>query len=158
MRFTHTHTPKTKKNFNMTKNMCNTLAVAQGWSGNIPHSPTAEKQGWSRNNDPSYLHYTHCIQKQWPILITLHSLHPETMTHLTHTPLIASRNNDPSYSHSTHCIQKQWPLLLTFHSLHPETMTHLTHTPLIASGNLSLIHIWRCRRDPQCRSRWSPYH
>ena len=23
---------------------------------------------------------------------------------------------------------------------------------------LSLIHIWRCRRDPQCRSRWSPYH
>ena len=24
--------------------------------------------------------------------------------------------------------------------------------------NLSLIHIWRCRRDPQCRSRWSPYH
>ena len=24
--------------------------------------------------------------------------------------------------------------------------------------SLSLIHIWRCRRDPQCRSRWSPYH
>ena len=23
---------------------------------------------------------------------------------------------------------------------------------------LSLIHIWRCRRLPQCRSRWSPYH
>ena len=23
---------------------------------------------------------------------------------------------------------------------------------------LSLIHIWRCRRDPQCRSRWSPDH
>ena len=23
---------------------------------------------------------------------------------------------------------------------------------------LSLIHIWRCRRASQCRSRWSPYH
>ena len=24
--------------------------------------------------------------------------------------------------------------------------------------NLSLIHIWRCRRRFACRSRWSPYH
>ena len=24
--------------------------------------------------------------------------------------------------------------------------------------HLSLIHIWRCRRDVLCRSRWSPYH
>ena len=24
--------------------------------------------------------------------------------------------------------------------------------------SLSLIHIWRCRRTPRCRSRWSPYH
>ena len=23
---------------------------------------------------------------------------------------------------------------------------------------LSLIHIWRCRRLLTCRSRWSPYH
>ena len=23
---------------------------------------------------------------------------------------------------------------------------------------LSLIHIWRCRRSTLCRSRWSPYH
>ena len=26
------------------------------------------------------------------------------------------------------------------------------------SLNLSLIHIWRCRRYAVCRSRWSPYH
>ena len=26
------------------------------------------------------------------------------------------------------------------------------------SNNLSLIHIWRCRRIERCRSRWSPYH
>ena len=25
-------------------------------------------------------------------------------------------------------------------------------------SNLSLIHIWRCRRIERCRSRWSPYH
>ena len=24
--------------------------------------------------------------------------------------------------------------------------------------HLSLIHIWRCRRGAECRSRWSPYH
>ena len=24
--------------------------------------------------------------------------------------------------------------------------------------DLSLIHIWRCRRRLRCRSRWSPYH
>ena len=26
------------------------------------------------------------------------------------------------------------------------------------SMQLSLIHIWRCRRSTLCRSRWSPYH
>ena len=37
---------------------------------------------------------------------------------------------------------------------------HKNHTAYYGQGEggLSLIHIWRCRRDPQCRSRWSPYH
>ena len=30
--------------------------------------------------------------------------------------------------------------------------------PLVWLNMLSLIHIWRCRRDVLCRSRWSPYH
>ena len=30
--------------------------------------------------------------------------------------------------------------------------------PTVQTSPLSLIHIWRCRRLPQCRSRWSPYH
>ena len=34
-----------------------------------------------------------------------------------------------------------------------ETTTRTRTHPL-----LSLIHIWRCRRTPRCRSRWSPYH
>ena len=29
---------------------------------------------------------------------------------------------------------------------------------LHAVEQLSLIHIWRCRRIERCRSRWSPYH
>ena len=29
---------------------------------------------------------------------------------------------------------------------------------LRARLELSLIHIWRCRRSTLCRSRWSPYH
>ena len=28
----------------------------------------------------------------------------------------------------------------------------------VCGQNLSLIHIWRCRRSTLCRSRWSPYH
>ena len=28
----------------------------------------------------------------------------------------------------------------------------------VRKRNLSLIHIWRCRRSYACRSRWSPYH
>ena len=28
----------------------------------------------------------------------------------------------------------------------------------VAVLQLSLIHIWRCRRIERCRSRWSPYH
>ena len=28
----------------------------------------------------------------------------------------------------------------------------------VAPLDLSLIHIWRCRRSTLCRSRWSPYH
>ena len=34
---------------------------------------------------------------------------------------------------------------------------HWEERPL-GLANLSLIHIWRCRRPRVCRSRWSPYH
>ena len=34
------------------------------------------------------------------------------------------------------------------------TLEHEIFTDL----DLSLIHIWRCRRIERCRSRWSPYH
>ena len=32
------------------------------------------------------------------------------------------------------------------------------HFVLSCDVELSLIHIWRCRRSTLCRSRWSPYH
>ena len=36
---------------------------------------------------------------------------------------------------------------------------HLRAEVFIEKGmDLSLIHIWRCRRSTLCRSRWSPYH
>ena len=34
----------------------------------------------------------------------------------------------------------------------------LTIRTKMIGGDLSLIHIWRCRRIERCRSRWSPYH
>ena len=44
-----------------------------------------------------------------------------------------------------------WPLLSAKFLL---TLIHFT----VKQFNLSLIHIWRCRRSTLCRSRWSPYH
>ena len=32
------------------------------------------------------------------------------------------------------------------------------HSVTCTVHELSLIHIWRCRRSHKCRSRWSPYH
>ena len=34
----------------------------------------------------------------------------------------------------------------------------LTCISICSLQQLSLIHIWRCRRSTLCRSRWSPYH
>ena len=44
-----------------------------------------------------------------------------------------------------------WCLLKCFYS-------HICCLGAITVCNLSLIHIWRCRRSTLCRSRWSPYH
>ena len=45
---------------------------------------------------------------------------------------------------------------------HPQQRTVVRSVVIIVkkstSINLSLIHIWRCRRSTLCRSRWSPYH
>ena len=38
----------------------------------------------------------------------------------------------------------------------PQTCPNLTSQ--LYEYELSLIHIWRCRRIERCRSRWSPYH
>ena len=43
-------------------------------------------------------------------------------------------------------------LLFLSHS----AIRHSTQAPSLLL--LSLIHIWRCRRLVECRSRWSPYH
>ena len=40
-----------------------------------------------------------------------------------------------------------------------QTQSNLSdHIQNLTSSSLSLIHIWRCRRGAECRSRWSPYH
>ena len=40
--------------------------------------------------------------------------------------------------------------------LHPWSVSLTTRWKVL--WELSLIHIWRCRRSYACRSRWSPYH
>ena len=41
---------------------------------------------------------------------------------------------------------------------HPVIKKSHRHAVVRPSQQLSLIHIWRCRRSTLCRSRWSPYH
>ena len=68
--------------------------------------------------------------KQWFAILT-------TETHYAETPKIPKRPIDAVYETQKTC----W-----------------TGRPIIHLWDLSLIHIWRCRRLLTCRSRWSPYH
>ena len=38
------------------------------------------------------------------------------------------------------------------------TIICMVFRTILILHSLSLIHIWRCRRLVECRSRWSPYH
>ena len=47
--------------------------------------------------------------------------------------------------------------IVTIDSLQ-EVASALSDGTIADPYDLSLIHIWRCRRIERCRSRWSPYH
>ena len=49
-------------------------------------------------------------------------------------------------------LSRRWPLM---DSPVPILMPEYSQS---MNSQLSLIHIWRCRRSTLCRSRWSPYH
>ena len=125
---THTHTPKTKKLLIGQK----TCVIFWLWSkadqGTYRTHPQQKSKAdpetmthlthitltASRNSDPSYSHYTHCIQKQWPILHYTHCIQKQWPILLT--PLTASGNNDPSYTLPSLCsrvrlIRKHLPIL-----------------------------------------------
>ena len=44
------------------------------------------------------------------------------------------------------------------HTIHYHIPSRTLRSNALYFLNLSLIHIWRCRRIERCRSRWSPYH
>ena len=59
---------------------------------------------------------------------------------------------EPTGASKTVCINHTWTYLFkSFLLTASKQIGHLCH-------DLSLIHIWRCRRSTLCRSRWSPYH
>ena len=49
----------------------------------------------------------------------------------------------------------EYQIVLRAQLQHDDEVPNASHNPVC---NLSLIHIWRCRRSTLCRSRWSPYH
>ena len=50
------------------------------------------------------------------------------------------------------CIHRWWLNALSWF------LEQVYSQPSYIVEDLSLIHIWRCRRIERCRSRWSPYH
>ena len=61
-----------------------------------------------------------------------------------------------------HHARLRWCLFVCMHSfrLSCELILRIADCPhlVLIVQDLSLIHIWRCRRRLRCRSRWSPYH
>ena len=60
------------------------------------------------------------------------------------------------------CLAIFWPALgLNWRTLNTSGFSKektLISASAVPHLHLSLIHIWRCRRNSACRSRWSPYH
>ena len=77
----------------------------------------------------------------------------------------ASSSSRPRYH-----LHTRWTLLLPLRGFGRATphaspcqraaddVTIKKYSTITAVSQLSLIHIWRCRRSYACRSRWSPYH
>ena len=117
------------------------------------------------------------------VLDTRHTSHPTTYVHLTGTYMYMHIwSCYISACHTSHPMPLHWTGHIPIVSLHVH-IASLDASYIIASQiwgagvagptgpmhalqmncacithNLSLIHIWRCRRSTLCRSRWSPYH
>ena len=62
-----------------------------------------------------------------------------------------------SFNHISYAIARElsWIHFLAFYEINMGTSLWCV---CVCVCVLSLIHIWRCRRGAECRSRWSPYH
>ena len=63
---------------------------------------------------------------------------------------------NPIRGHPTGPVWYQWIIRIWFPISHYSLNVHEAVSCTVYE--LSLIHIWRCRRSYACRSRWSPYH
>ena len=98
-------------------------------------------------NTPKYSHITHVLKSlQW---LKIEQCIQYKLISLTYKILTTSQ---PTYLH--HCLHDILPPLLS----QCYDMRNRAHSFVLPQCNLSLIHIWRCRRIERCRSRWSPYH
>ena len=81
---------------------------------------------------------------------------PWTHLHMVEMLRFVSDINQPSLPNPFYSILVSISVFVTlstvFHSINSPNNSPFSHSVLI----LSLIHIWRCRRDVLCRSRWAP--
>ena len=70
--------------------------------------------------------------------------------------LLNIRMEDYFQIQSTNDDRTQYKLFVNF--CRTKVQKKFFNERVVKVWNLSLIHIWRCRRSYACRSRWSPYH
>ena len=87
---------------------------------------------------------------------------PRTWIELTACSSIDVQHYLLSFNHETETINvkkhKSFQSLMAHWAALISVSLALSQTPVSTLWDLSLIHIWRCRRIERCRSRWSPYH
>ena len=136
----------------------------------------------SNSQSPSSTHHSHSPNwstAQYSAYLsppTAPSTSPVTPTPTTPPPATTETSTQPDDSRSHESIMwitivssstTSWPwssTLSTWSIVAPRPVplpsgsvcVHLRAVRALA--DLSLIHIWRCRRSTLCRSRWSPYH
>ena len=144
-----------------------TKSTGRGRGGRMPCS-TPKSASWYRNFLPSVcleglfyrfvtptvLHWTVLRCGALLALLSRYSRRPQTDATL--------RRCSVEWTFGKWKVQCMYICTRTVHAVvklgevqqHRYRRTYCTFTVV----TLSLIHIWRCRRDVLCRSRWSPYH
>ena len=141
------------------KEKCSQIWVRTKFTSEVPTRPSAEPGNESRPliSQGAVSYYTNIFLERCTVFMWKNFVQSSYFAFL--------QNNA-----SAHSPKRLWPILehplpfITATARERPESSPLNVVTKVYSGvreslhELSLIHIWRCRRYSLCRSRWSPYH